>query len=313
MKKEVLKYQRNTAIQRVMEKYSSILASASAHQQSFEEFKANNKRTGELLALLAKPLKEIYAKRKEKEKKLREAMALICGMGLGVANSMKDDAGETMFNLYKREASQANQWDLYQTGLLVAQELYKRSKALNGSGLTLKDVDDFNELASDFGKQLELTNAELQKRKSVRKELKSVFAANLKIMKVSFDGFVNLFTEKQPSFYREYRIARKSLIPRKNRMTKKEKEITGIGGTVFNSLTGNPVAKAVLEIVDIKYLVTTDAKGRYTITNLSLIKYILTCHAADFKVPTAKAVKVERGRITEVNFPLVPEETQPEE
>jgi hypothetical protein len=75
-------------------------------------------------------------------------------------------------------------------------------------------------------------------------------------------------------FFREYKIARRSNIHQKPNTATAE-TLTEITGTVTDSLTGEPIANATVDIADRVLLVVTDLDGYFLIDDLPEGDYLL--------------------------------------
>ena len=305
-KNELIIYQRNVAVHDVGTKYPEVFADKADKQEAIDTIGTNNERSAELLKILAVVYTIILGPRKEAQKKLRKAAIRLCGIGEGIASKQGNEANVEKFKLWKELCRKSKAWVVYQTSLQIAEELISCKELLPPAGITLLEVEKFLTQATEFGTLIETTNALLKDRKSARKELKSIYSANYKLIQIQLDPFINLFIDSNPALYRDYWIARK-LPPKTSKKETETVALANITGTAFNSVTGHVVENAVVEIIALKMIVMTDVHGRYTLQNVPDGEQTVTCHATGFKIPQAVKVTIANAANQEVNFSLVVE------
>jgi hypothetical protein len=195
---------------------------------------------------------------------------------------------------------------LCQQAIQIGIELDKEHAVIGNVGLTPEKLAEFKASAVEFGNTLETTDALTKQIKANRQELKTLMQANMAILRLQLDPFLNFVQDASPAFYREYKIARKSTIPAKPAATTVD-TLTEISGTVTDSVTGDPVANATIDIADRGLLVVTDQDGYYLIDELPDGGYLLSCHATGYKLAATENVIIADGISLEVNFSLEPE------
>ena len=306
MKNIVLDYQRNKSTERVLGNYPEVSLGKPEILTAIENFAGNNNRIGELLGDLARPRSVIFRPKHDQLRKLRVATARMAGLGVILATSQQSGPKAGMYKAYKLSAWTGTAWALCQQAIQTGIELDKEQAVIGNVGLTPEKLAEFKALAIEFGNTLETTDALTKQIKANRQELKTLMQANMAILRLQLDPFLNFMQDASPAFYREYKIARKSTIPVKPAATTAE-TLTEISGTVTDSVTGDPVANATIDIADRGLLVVSDQDGYYLIDELPHGDYFLSCHATGYKLAATENVTVADGISLEVNFSLEPE------
>lgn len=306
MKNKVLEYQRNKSIERVLGNYPEVSLGKPEILTAIQNFAANDIRIGELLSDLARPRSVIFRPKHDQLKKLRVATARMAGLGVILATSQQNEPKVSMYKAYKLNAWTGTAWALCQQAIQIGIELDKEQAIIGNVGLTPEKLAEFKATTIEFGNMLETTDTLSKQIIANRQELKTLMRANSAILQLQLDPFLNFIQDASPAFYREYKIARKSMIHTRTTATVAE-TLTDISGTVTDKLTGYPVANATIDIADRGLLVVTDEDGYYLIDELPDGKYLLGCHATGYKLAAIENVTIADGISLQVNFSLEPE------
>lgn len=307
MKKIVLYYQRNRSLERVMINNPEVFAEKPEITAAIEKFTANNNRSGDLLADLARPRSIIFLPKSGQERNLRRELSRMAGIGILMATRQNDAPKAAMYMEYKRNASEGTCWILSQKSMQVADGLAGEDEEMAASiGLTTKNLQDFKTMALEFSVTLETTDLLKKQRTANRQELNTLMAENLDILQLQFDPFANFVQVLFPSYFREYKIARRSPLPRKAN-AKPAEEITELSGTATNSTTGEPVAGATVMVTELNLVVTTDEDGYYLFDEVPVGSFTVSCHAPGYKLPEIVPVSITGTEPLQLNFELEPE------
>jgi hypothetical protein len=306
MKYSVLDNQRKKAIERSCTNNPEVWESKPEIMAAIETFTGNNTRIGELLAVLARPRSIIFRPKHNQLRSLRVGVSRMAGLGIILATSQQDESKAGMYKAYKLGAWRGTAWALQQKAMQIGIELEKEQEAISSVGLTPEKLADFKALAIEFGTTLETTDVLTKQITAARQELKSLVKSNNAILRLQLDPFANFVQELYPTFYREYKIARRSNIPRKP-ADSTEEMLTEITGTVTDSVTGEVIANATVDIADRGLIVITDMDGYFIFDEVPDGDYLLSCHATGYKLPDKVKATVVEGIGLEINFNLEPE------
>ena len=306
MSKYVLMHQRDKAVQRVNETYMDVYEDKREVLEATESLKGNNLRIAIVLALLAKPRSLVFSLKKGQASKLSRSLSRKAGIGILLATRQQDEPKLALYKLYKRAASQGNAWDLHQAAIKVADELAKEGELATNAGLSVVEITAFKNQAIEFGRTIETTDAEIKLRKSACEERNTLMSANVTILKYQLDPFANQVQDLFPDFFRDYKIARRSPLPRKATV-KPEELLNDVSGTVTDTTTGEPVAEATVLITEINLVTTTDEDGYYLFDEVPVGSFTISCHAAGYKLPANVPVTISDTQPLQLDFELEPE------
>jgi len=306
MKNTVLEYQRNRAIERVMDENPEVSVGKPEILTAIETFAANDIRIGEILSDLAKPRSVIFRPKHDQLRKLRVAVTRMAGMGIILATSQQDEPKAAMYKAYKLSAWSGTAWALNQQAIQIGNELEKELEVIVTVGLTPVQLTAFKAMTVELANTLEITDALTKKIKSERLELKLLMKTNSGILRLQLDPFANFIQETNAGFYRDYKIARRSPLPRKP-VDKTTEVLAEVSGTVSDNVTGDPVANATVLITELGLVANTDADGYFLYDEVPAGIFTLSCHAPDYKLPANITVTITDTMPQDVNFGLEPE------
>ena len=306
MKNTVLEYQRNRAIERVMGDNPEVSVGKPEILTAIETFAANDIRIGEILSDLAKPRSVIFRPKHDQLRKLRVAVTRMAGMGIILATSQQDEPKVAMYKAYKLSAWSGTAWALNQQAIQIGNELEKELEVIATVGLTPEQLTAFKSLTVELANTLEITDALTKKIKSERLELKLLMKTNSGILRLQLDPFANFVQETNAGFYRDYKIARRSPLPRKS-VDKTTEVLAEVSGTVSDNATGDPVANATVHISELGLVANTDSDGYFLFDEVPAGTFTLSCHATDYKLPATITVTITDTMPQDVNFGLEPE------
>jgi hypothetical protein len=302
----ILLHQRDKAVQRVNDSYPDVYEDKPEAQAATESLAGNNLRMAILIAILARPRPLVYSLKKDQAKRLSKSLSRKAGIGILIATRQKDEPKIAMYKSYKRKASHNSAWDIYQAALAVADELAKDPELVANAGISAKELADFKSQAIEFGLTIEATDAEIKLRKSACEERNSLMSANAAILKYQLDPFANQVQDLFPDFFRDYKIARRSPLPRKATV-KPVEVLTELSGTATDSVTGEPVAGATVMVTELNLVATTDEDGYYLFDEVPVGAFTVSCHATGYKLPENVPVTVTGTEALQLNFSLEPE------
>lgn len=306
MKHLIFIYQGFKSLNWVMDNYAAVFEDKPEVQSAKETFAGNNDRIGELITNLVRPRSIVYRPRQNSREKLRILLARMAGIGVIVATRQQNAPLADMFKVYKSQASRISSYKLYRNAMDVAAELTNVQALATDVGLTAALLAGFQQSVSEYGATLENTDQQLKLRKSNLQELKSLVVENTNLLKLQLDPFAEFIHETSPDFYRDYMIARRGPKNKKPAADGTD-ELTEMSGTVTDSITGLPVANAVLDVALLGISITSDEDGYYLFDEFPAGTHILACHATGYKLPENVTVTITDGESLSIDFSLIPE------
>jgi len=302
----ILLHQRDKAVQRVNDSYPEVYNDKPEALAATESLTGNNLRLAILLSILARPRLLVYSLKKSRTKSLSNSLSRKAGIGILLATRQKDEPKIAIYKSYKRKASHNNAWDIYQASLAVADELAKEPELVANAGISAEELAAFKSQAIEFGLTIEATDAEIKLRKSACEERNSLMSANAAILKYQLDPFANHVQDLFPDFFRDYKIARRSPLPRKT-TAKSTEVLADLSGTVTTTATGEPLAGATILVTELNLVTTTDEDGYYLFDEIPVGAFTISCHAAGYKLPANVPVSISDTQPLQLDFELEPE------
>jgi hypothetical protein len=123
------------------------------------------------------------------------------------------------------------------------------------------------------------------------------------ILKYQLDPFTNHVQDLYTDYFRDYKIARRSPLPRKA-SGKPEEVLTDLSGTATDTATGEPVKDATVLITELNLVTTTDEDGYYLFDEVPVGAFTISCHAAGYKLPADVMLTVTGTESLQLNFEL---------
>jgi enamine deaminase RidA (YjgF/YER057c/UK114 family) len=126
---------------------------------------------------------------------------------------------------------------------------------------------------------------------------------NAGILKYQLDPFTNHVQDLYTDYFRDYKIARRSPLPRKATV-KPQELLTEISGTATDSVTNEPVVGATVMVPELELVTTTDEDGFYLFDEVPVGAFTISCHAAGYKLPADVMLTVTGTESLQLNFEL---------
>jgi hypothetical protein len=268
-------------------------------------FISKKTRISVLVTDLKKPYTEVYVLKADSRNKLYLALKLAIGTGITVAKRQKNEPLLLALKNYKQTLNRTTIHDLPEMANRVHTELMQNVTVAAGAGLTAEKLTALQALTTNFREIIESTDYVLSTRKTSRKELKALVSECIHILQDELDPFVGHCIDTFPEFYNAYTTVREH----KKRTKKKGVINTGLAditGTVTNSVTGLPIANAIIRLIGDESVFTTDEDGYYEIDELEAGKYIVSCHLTGYDVPETVTADPVAGESLVIDFSLAP-------
>jgi len=309
MKNYISHHIRFRAERRVFEKYSAQFSGKTYVLAAIELFNANTDQIGKLLSSLARPRKTFTRPQIDAVSILRRSLFSIADLGVLMGASRKDTSQIDLFMEIKKGSWNFSIWNLHQAALQACAQIAEYPVEAVKNGITPEILQAFEQQTEDFGKLLDVTDAQLKGRKAERLELRSLFKANTALLKQQIEPVIRYEAATTPGLIREYLIARKTGARKKQ---KSDTDLLAeISGTVTNIITGQPIANATVDIAGREMITTTDADGYYQFDEVPVGDSTLSCHITGFRLSEKITVKPAEGECLQVDFSLQPDDRLP--
>ena len=304
MKKEIEKHQHFKSVGFVVGKNTEVFAEKPEILAAKDAFVANTSLIGGKLSQLIRPVSTVISPKIDSESRMRLSLSRMIAFGISLATCQDLQPMLQTFKGYNLRWRRCSAYQLFEIALHVHELLNSIAAAAADNGLTAVKLAEFKTSVDTFGETLDLNGSNLSDRRKSWQDLKKLISANNRLLRHQLDPFVHFLGDESPVLNSEYMFLRK----RKRKRT----GITGadqfcdISGTVTNSLTGEPLANAVINLIFPEIIVETDEDGYYLIEDLVAVEHTLTCHLPMYEVPAEVKVTAAAGESLVVNFELVP-------
>lgn len=305
MKTEIEKHQEFKAIDYTIGNHAEAFAERPDVQSVLETFASNTAHIGNILSQLMRPVSTVRTPKIDSESRLRKELSKMIGIGLSLATTQDNQILVTTLKNYNMQWSRCSAYQLYENAQHVHVELVALEGLATDNGLTAERLTAFKSAVDSFGETLDITGFQLTDRRKSRQDLRILIKANNKLLRFQLDTFIRYLQDEYPTLYSEYMFLRKRKYKR-SRNIKAGTELVDISGTVTDSVTGEIIANAVINLVTPETVVQTDEDGYYLIDELQAGEYTLTCHLTGYEVPAEMKVTAAAGESLVVNFILVP-------
>lgn len=258
---------------------------------------------GEQVSALTSPVRSVYRTKQEVRDNFMNDLNRMTRLCVIIATRTGNQPLLAEVKLYLKQLGTVADSAHYQIATHVSEKLVQYPEESLNLGVTSADIAAFKVLVLDFGGIIGDTNLQLNSRKVGRFDLRQLLKQTNNLLIDQCDNFVEFSRRDYPDMHASYRTLR-----RKQRQRKKAgKESTAdISGTVTNAATGQPIADAVVELLDHENLFETDADGLFYFEELSSVSYTVRCFAPGYQVPDTVTVKPAKGESLVVDFQLVP-------
>jgi hypothetical protein len=304
LKKEIEKHQHFKAVGFVVEKNADAFAEKPDIQAAKDAFVANTTLIGGKLSQLIRPVSTVISPKIDRESRIRLSLSRMIAFGISLATCQDLQPMLLTFKGYNLRWSRCSAYQLFEIALHVYELLNSVAVAAADNGLTAVKLAEFKTSVHSFGETLDLNGSNLSDRHKSWQDLKKLISVNNSLLRHQLVPFVHFLGDETPVLNSEYMFLRKR--KRKRTGTTDAVQLCDITGTVTNSLTGEPLANAIINLLTPETIVETDEDGYYIIGDMEPGEYAFTCHLPGYEVPAEAKVTAVAGESLVVNFDLVP-------
>lgn len=305
MKTEINNLQRFKAISREMDNNNAAFEGKTEVLAARTAFGNNNEKIGEYLAQLLRPVATVRSIKQDSVKRMRKSISQLIGIGLTLATSQDNQPLIAMLRNYDIQWKRCPAYQLHEMGMHLHDELSKLEILATGNGLTEEKLSAFLQQVQTYNVTVDTIGFQLSDRRKCRQDLKALIKENNQLLRMQLDTFVRFSEEEYPELFSNYMFLRKSKSS-KPKPGESPEELADISGTVTDSITGLPVANAIINIVDYEIIVKTDADGYFELEEVIPGNGLVNCYASNYRVPEAVAYSAAPGDSIVVDFALSP-------
>lgn len=292
MKRKISRHQKYKSMQITLESYPQAFEGNQEAIAVMNSFSEHNSQLTALLSKLTRPVSTVYQPKMNKQADFTKKLRAMIGVGITVATRKGDASLLYTLKLYRKQLRTASAFLLREMAVHLSEELTAHTETLTGLGITPESFAAFNQMIADFSDTIDNTKVQLNVRKSDRKAIDSLLKSCTSLVKDQLDPLILTVEDDYPDLFREWttlRARRKS----KTQPGTPEAANADISGTVTDSNTNQPVAYAIVSLVEQGTVTESDEDGYYTFDELSEGSYTLSCHATGYNVP--EVVKATAG------------------
>ncbi|MBV2246524.1 MAG: carboxypeptidase-like regulatory domain-containing protein [Lentimicrobium sp.] len=252
---------------------------------------------------LTSPVRSVYRTKQEIRDNFMSELNRMTRLCVIIATRTGNQPFLVEVKLYLKQLGAVADLAHYQIATHVSEKLVQYPEESLNLGVTAADITAFNALIFDFGGILGDTNLKLNSRKVGRYDLRQLLKQTSQLLIHQCDNFVEVSRRDYPEMHASYRTIRR----RQNQRKKAAKENTAdISGIVTHAATGQPIAHAVVELVNRENLFETDADGLFYFDELDSASYTIRCFAPGYQVPDTVTMNPAKGESLVVDFQLIP-------
>jgi len=296
-------------VRRILNDYPDAFEGFTSIITARDSFAGNTDRMSELLSILDRPYTEHHAQKRDAASRLYSALDNAIGAAISTASELHDNVMLQTMKNYRTSLRHYSYHSLSETALRVVDILNANLETALLNGITNDEFAQLQELSSSFREIMQTTSYELSSRIAAHNELKSLSKANNKLLTDYLDLFVKGRKTAFPALFNAYMTERKRK-QRRKKTVNSATEPAEITGTVTDSLTGLPLANAVINLTSPETIVNTDEDGMYVLDELEAGTYTVSCHLEGYEVPAGVTVTAAAGDSLLVDFVLVPAQQQ---
>ena len=304
LKKEIEKHQQFKAVGFVMDKNAEAFAEKPDILAAKVAFVANTSLIGSKLSQLIRPVSTVIFPKIDSESRMRLSLSRMIAFGISLATSQDLKPMLLTLKRYNLRWRRCSAYQLYEIALHVHELLNAIAGVAADNGLTAEKLAEFKTSVDSFGETLDLNGTNLSDRRKTWQDLKKLISANNHLLRHQLDPFIHFLGEESPVLNSEYMFIRKR--KRKNAGKANAAQLCDISGTVTDSLTGEYLSNAIINLISPESIVETDEDGYYLLDELAAGEYTITCHLTGYEVPSDAKVTAAAGESLVVNFVLVP-------
>jgi DNA-binding Lrp family transcriptional regulator len=306
MKRILSQYQKYLAISRIFDSYATVFEGKAEAQAARDLFTQHLTEAAEHISMLLRPIATVRRPKQDFQQQFLDETFRVIGMGILLATRKNDNPMLDMLKDYNLRLRSIGAFKQFEASQHIVEELEKYPESLPEIGLAQEDFDAYKALMADFGNKLNETKDKLSHRRLRRLEVKKLIKACTQMIRYQFDPIVKYYIERLPDFYDSYYVVRG--VRAKPKYTVLEETIPHVEiiGTVTDGVTGLPVENAIVNLIGLDMVTTSDGDGCYIFENIPVTPLIVACYRQDYELPEQVSIDPVDGESLVVNFTMTP-------
>lgn len=304
MKYKIDCLERNTALTRVFGRYPEAFTQRPEVQTYITEFSTMTTRLGEILPELLKPRSLNFVARQALHDTTAKGLKKYAGIGMMAATQLNNPTLHALLKSNRRNGSKTSHYKLFESALLVVNEMLKITETLTTFGVTAEELNTWKTQVVAYGVSLNEFRDNQKNRIAKRQQANELTRASTQLLRNRFDPLMTYLDVDWPELVREYRLHRP--LPSRKSTKPTSPDSCTLTGTVTNGITGDAIDEALLTVVAQDAETETAEDGLYELTGLTEGQGILQCEAEGFVSQATPLLTFTPGSTQTFNFALQP-------
>lgn len=290
-----------SAIRRVLESNSVVFENKPNAILMKDRFITKVETLSTLEQSLVRPYKSLVAQRVGLRTQLQAQLIALVDFGIMLAKTVDDSSLLVTFTHYRRQVHSCASAKKLQMAADALALIAGHEEEAQKLGFDATAVAALQKLMSDFRLTASDTGNRLDERRNERQQKTTLVRECYRILQLELDRFVRFNAATWPAFADNYFRLR-----RKKGSSKNGTDVSSeIFGKVTDSLTGNPLAGALLHIAEENEDMTTGSDGKFNFDALPPGTFYLSCVCSGYITPETAVIRLAKDDVVEWNFQLV--------
>ncbi len=303
MKRSIIKLQKYIAIKGVLEQYPAMFENKPAAIEIRDDFFGKITDINNCVNQLVSPHTALLVDRKNLRKEVRDQLKELINLAIAVAHQSGNNPLIETLKSYNKSINSYSSAMMVAVGQNMQSLLAENEASAIKMGLDARITKDLVQQVFDFQQVLVQTQLSLQTRRETHEQLRELFRESKSLLRDRMDGFVRYHKRSHPTFYRAYMRLRRA-VPKPAVVNLPEN--SDISGTVTDSVTGLPIANAVINLIEHGFVMETGVDGTWLLDELIQGTYTVSCHATGYEVPPQGVFELGTNDSVVHHFVLTP-------
>lgn len=303
MKKVIKKSQQYRAIARVLNNYPDAFAGKTGATEAKNNFVSKSDDLVARISLLVTPISTLYQNRVTGREQVRSVLQNMIDMGIMLSNRKPDALMLNTFKEFSIRMRSSSTPMMVEISRHVITSLRENESTVAELGLTTEVLNAFEASVDGLEQTMNNTLNSLDERRVTNEDITTLIKDCNKVLNLEMDRFVRFNENAFPSMHSTYMRLRRV---KRRTNNNNQPANSDISGTVTDSVTGNLIAFATVNLIEQTSVIETDADGYYLLDELIAGTYTVSCHASGYEVPDPVTLSLGSNESVTTNFTLTP-------
>jgi hypothetical protein len=303
MKKAIKKSQQYRAISRVLDNYPAAFAGKAGAIAAKNNFVSKSDDLAARISLLITPISSLYHTRVTGRGQVKSVLQNMIDMGIMLANRKQDALLLNTFKEFNIRSRSTSTPMMVEISRHVITALRENEIPAAELGVSTESVDAFETIVDGLEQTINSTLNSLDERRLNHDDINGLIMDCNNVLKLEMDRFVRFNETAFPAMHSTYMRLRRN---KRRNGSNNLPAGADISGTVTDSLTGNPITFATINLIEQASVLETDADGYYLFDELTSGSYTVSCHANGYEVPEPVTITLGSNDSITTNFTLIP-------